>query len=192
MCWRAGADWAGASKTNPSVLSACICGRVWRPLQWTRIFLCKATSAVLQECCPCLGKLSVEEGQTRGDTGGCHKTRSKGGSLYRASCACCQAFLGGIREKSSGENKGNTPQWKGKRCVICIPKLVTVGSSASTVRKCPAQGGKAEGVKEDSCKQQPVVQVPSLAWEGITATLVIQINSCHSICYLYRLMSNAA
>lgn len=90
---------------------------------------------------------------------------------------CCQTFLGDTREKSSGEDKGSMPQWKGKSHVICVSKLASVGSSASTVRRCPAQGGKAEGPKEDSCKQQPVVQVPSLASEGIMDPLVIQINS---------------
>lgn len=122
-------------------------------------FCARQYAAMLQVCCPCQLKKARPEVTQAGTT----KQRSKGRSLHRTSPACCQAFLGGIRERSSGENEGSIPQWKGKSHVVCIPKLVSVGSSASTVRRCPAQRGTAEGTKEDSCKQQPVVQVPSLA-----------------------------
>lgn len=92
-------------------------------------FRTRQHAAMLPECCPCLGELSVEEGKTRGDTGGHHETRSKGRSLHRTSPVPCQAFLGGVKERSSGENKGNLSQWKGKSHVICIPHLVSVGSA---------------------------------------------------------------
>lgn len=41
--------------------------------------------------CPCLRELSAEEGKTRGDTGGHHGTRSKGGSRH-TTCVLLRGF----------------------------------------------------------------------------------------------------
>lgn len=70
-------DTERAQQRHPRVLCACFCGCVWRPLRWTRIFLCEAT------CCHAAGVLYLSQGARswrrqeqrwhRGDTGGHHK-----------------------------------------------------------------------------------------------------------------------
>lgn len=183
MYRRAGRDWAGTPGTSQCPHRLCL----WVCLEalaknWELFCVRQRAASVV----PVPGSSQLKK--TRGGTGRHHSARSKGRSLHRASLACCQAFLGGSQERSSGEDKGSIAQWKGKSCVIYIPKQVSVGSSASTVR-CLVQGGEAEGLKENN--QAAVMQVPSSARESVLETAVIETN-CWWICDLYRQTDNVA
>lgn len=112
--------------------------------------------------CACLRELSVEEGKSRGDTGGHHGTRSKGRSCHTA-CVLSRVFRrcqGSLQVRT----RAAYPSGRGKRCHL-HSQIDEEGSSASTMRR---RGSRAK--KEDSCKQQPVVQVLTLVQEGIMET----------------------